>query len=740
VIRPARSELYAAAALAALTIAAALGLGRVFDEGSFALPVIGAALLPHAVGAIARGRRWSGLVLGLVTFVVVLLYLAWVIAPGSTTYGIPGPATIDVLARRLSSGWTVFRTGHAPVPVTDGVLMLCMLLTATVATTADLLAFRSEATLAALVPSLLLFVFASTLGTTELQTVTTIGYSIVALVFLMLQHQALLERHRSWASGRRIGANATWINAAAFVGGISLLLGLVVAPALPGADDGPLIDYKSLGGSSGQASGDFRTLSPLVDLKAQLTDRSDIELFRVQAPTRLYWRIAALDRFDGQVWGIESRAQEVGESLGRRRPPDTVRQRYTITALADRWLPSAYEPLATDLSDARIVTESKTLVASDDVTGLEYRVDSRVPAPPTPQEIAGTLDDRPTPMPDQLTLPADFPDSVRRQAREITQDAATPYDQAVALQQFFTDGSFTYDLRGPGGNGSGSEAIVDFLQSRRGFCEQFAAAYAAMARSLGIPARVAVGFTAGEYDASAKEFSVRARDAHAWPEVYLTGLGWTQFEPTPAGNAPGQADGNLGEPARQGPTTPTTPTTTPTGSTTPTRPSTSPQAPRGAANIQTDSSSGSGGDSPFDQWVVLTALVVIAAVALLGWALLRVMRKVRRRTRRRRSTVPAHSVAGAWQDALERLSDAGLPPSESLTPHEQADRYATRGAPDATAEPLADLADVYGRAGWSPFEMTDEVVERAWADADAVREALAEGATGRERVRRALTV
>jgi transglutaminase-like putative cysteine protease len=468
-----------------------------------------------------------------------------------------------------------------------------------------------------------------------------------------------------------------------------LLLGLVVAPALPGADDGPLIDYKSLGGSSGQASGDFRTLSPLVDLKAQLTDRSDIELFRVQAPhppVLAHRRARPLRRA-----GLGHREPGPGGRRvpRRRRPPDTVRQRYTITALADRWLPSAYEPLATDLSDARIVTESKTLVASDDVTGLEYRVDSRVPAPPTPQEIAGTLDDRPTPMPDQLTLPADFPDSVRRQAREITQDAATPYDQAVALQQFFTDGSFTYDLRGPGGNGSGSEAIVDFLQSRRGFCEQFAAAYAAMARSLGIPARVAVGFTAGEYDASAKEFSVRARDAHAWPEVYLTGLGWTQFRADarreragPGGREPRRARAPRTDHAdhpdhdadRQHDADPA---------------STSPQAPRGAANIQTDSSSASGGDSLFDQWVVLTALVVIAAVALLGWALLRVMRKVRRRTRRRRSTVPAHSVAGAWQDALERLSDAGLPPSESLTPHEQADQYATRGAPDAAAEPLA---------------------------------------------------
>jgi hypothetical protein len=129
---------------------------------------------------------------------------------------------------------------------------------------------------------------------------------------------------------------------------------------------------------------------------------------------------------------------------------------------------------------------------------------------------------------------------------------------------------------------------------------------------------------------------------------------------------------------------------------------------------------------------------VIAVLVALVWLVGRVARKVRRRTRRRRSTIPAHSVAGAWQDALERLSDAGLPPSEALTPHEQAHGYAQRGAPsDATAS-LEDLADLYAEAGWSLREMTDEDVARAWSDADAVRDALAEGASNRERVRRAL--
>ena len=81
----------------------------------------------------------------------------------------------------------------------------------------------------------------------------------------------------------------------------------------------------------------------------------------------------------------------------------------------------------------------------------------------------------------------------------------------------------------------------------------------------------------------------------------------------------------------------------------------------------------------------------------------------------------------------------GLPPSEALTPHEQADHYATRGAPDATADALADLADVYGR-GLVAVRADRRGRRPRLADADAVREALAEGASGREKLRLALKV
>ncbi len=120
---------------------------------------------------------------------------------------------------------------------------------------------------------------------------------------------------------------------------------------------------------------------------------------------------------------------------------------------------------------------------------------------------------------------------VSRVAREVTAGAANPYEQAVKLQEYFAiNGGFEYDTQVK--VGSGSQAIARFLEDKQGFCVHFSFAMAAMARSLGIPARVAVGFAPGSPQADGS-VSVGLRDAHAWPEVYFEGVGWTRFEPTP---------------------------------------------------------------------------------------------------------------------------------------------------------------------------------------------------------------
>src|SRR5262249_5293250 len=162
--------------------------------------------------------------------------------------------------------------------------------------------------------------------------------------------------------------------------------------------------------------------------------------------------------------------------------------------------------------------------------------------PLTAAQIAGTDAPLPAEMRGYTKLPTDFPADVRDTARAITAGAGTPYDRAQALEQFFLDPAqgFRYSLDVDLGTDAQSQnAISQFLQSRLGFGVQSASSFTAMARAVGLPARVAVGYTPGRYDSTAGLYSVTSEDAHAWGEVWLAGVGWTRFEPTPDSDLPG---------------------------------------------------------------------------------------------------------------------------------------------------------------------------------------------------------
>src|SRR5690606_31594525 len=106
--------------------------------------------------------------------------------------------------------------------------------------------------------------------------------------------------------------------------------------------------------------------------------------------------------------------------------------------------------------------------------------------------------------------------------------------QALALQTYFRDiSNFRYDTRVP--EARTEDAVWDFLTQRTGYCVQFATAMTIMARTLGVPARIGVGFLPGRADTSVVgRYVVSGRQAHAWPELYFADAGWVRFEPTPA--------------------------------------------------------------------------------------------------------------------------------------------------------------------------------------------------------------
>ncbi len=240
-----------------------------------------------------------------------------------------------------------------------------------------------------------------------------------------------------------------------------------------------------------------------------------------------------------------------------------------------------------------------------------------------------------------------------------------------------------------------------------------------MARSLGIPARVAVGFTPGEVAGDERTYTVRGRNAHAWPEVFIPGAGWVGFEPTPGRGQPG-AEEYTGVDPQQAEATPiptsttTTLATTTTGPAGPTPEADEPPVRAGAAPVTAEPDEER---SPIVTGLSI-ALVVAAAVVVADVVLLAAIRVVRRRRRRSGRTVSSR-VRAAWADAIEAVARTGPRPRAAETPTEYARRASPVLGPDADA--LARLAALTTAATWAPDHGAAQAEAAADADALAAR-------------------
>ena len=744
---PRRSHELAVVALAALSVAAALTLGRVFDGAAFVLPVVGAALLPHALSAATRARGWSTIATLSLSSVAMLAYVVWVVDPGATWYGLPTESTFDAFGSHLREGYDELRTAVVPARVTDGALVFAVAATWVVAQIADVLAFRRDACVAAIAPALALFIWAATLGTGELRVRTTVGFAGAAVVFVLCQHQALLERHRAWFAGRRLGTGTGLLTAGALAGVVAVVGGAVLGPALPGAESDALVDVKGFGdgGEGGGPAGSYQTEPPLARIGDNFAQQQPVDVFTVRSAVAEYWRIAALDRYssdDGGQWTLTAEgSDEVAEGLAEtEQRSDTVQQEYRVGALEGRWMPAAYRAVSVEGGDALVVKASTTLVTGrETVRGLEYTVRSQVPSrADVPLAQRAAPDDQPpsADVREYTELPADFPGEVRALADDVVAGAVNPYERALALEDFFLspDQGFTYDLDVDLGPAAQSEsAISAFLAAdgRRGFCVQFAGSYAAMARAVGLPARVAVGYTPGTRDPSTGLYRVSTWNAHAWPEVWLPGAGWVRFEPTPP-----SPDGRGGSVATAGAAVPgeggDTPTETPTSQPAPPPSSALPSPPEsasgdgGSVDVSIDApgrDNGPGFLSIDPVVLVIAGAAVVVAVVGAGAAV--VVAKARRRARRRARPDTVDAIAGAWEETLERLHEAGVASGPALTPLEVAAGARPR-PPEAAVVPLRSLAEAYTAARYGAVPPAPTEAARAWVQVEEIDRALAD--------------
>ena len=729
---PATTE--ATLALATVTLSVALGLGRLFEGHSHLAPLVAAAVVAHAA-------MWGGRRLGLHLALSALAALgmvgvagAWILLPETTTFGIPGPATLDAARQALSDSWALFGDVVAPTPATDGFLLAAMIGVAITAVLADWAAFRMGVLFEAVVPSFTLFVFTAMLGTRAGRPVAVAAYLAALLLFLVVQRASLEAAGTSWFASRTRGGTGALLRGAAVLGTVAVVAAVVVGPRLPGAAADAVLSWRDDGDDG---NGRRTTVSPLVDIQGRLVEQSEIEVFTVRASQKAYWRITSLDTFNGEIWSSDASYRPVGERLpARAGAPDAeqVPQEFTIKALDSIWLPAAYQPQAVEgLEDVSYNADLGSLITGEDTTdGLSYRVVSAVPRLTRAQLDTGRDQVRSPDLARFLQLPP-ISDRVTGLAENLARESdGSAYGLALALQNHFRQ-NFTYDLEV--GRGHDEAVLENFLfETRRGYCEQFAGAYAVLARILGLPTRVAVGFTPGEQD-SAGVYHVRGLNAHAWPEVFLAGSGWVAFEPTPNRGAPGALD-YLGVPEQQAPPDdPSTATTAVPPTTVADDPST---ASTTAAPPDVAAGEDVAGDGqrrpPYRHPLVVAALVLLLIVAAATGGI-PLAKAARRRRRRSAATTAADRVWVAWSEAADAVGRAGAPrwPAETLAEHARR-AGPSAGLPDEAAEALTTLAGDAAEASYGAGPVPDETAERAARLAVAVERSVAVGATTRQRL------
>ena len=721
------------ASLTLLTLVATLGMGRLFADGSFILPLCTTAVVTHLAAWWAR-RNGLGLAMGaLATAGAFVLVVAWVVMPHTTAYGIPWSGTWKGVSDALSGAWNEFSRVKAPAPVTKGFLLAAMAGVGTCAFLADWAAYRVRATLEPLLPPFTLFLFTSALGADRHRSIATAAFVAASLTFLVVHQAALRADTTAWFASRSRGGVGALLQGGAAIGLAAVVAAVFIGPNLPGAESKALWKWRN---SADSGDRDRVTTSPLVDIKGRLVKLSDIEVFNVKANGRAYWQVTTLDHFDGRIWSSAKTYKEVNERLSGGISDDIVQsdklvQEFRIIGLNSIWLPAAYQPTRIEgIEDVSYNAELASLITDNETTnGLDYKVESQIPKL-TP-ELLRTADNS-SPGDEYLELPP-LAQRVVNLARQQMNDKTTNYDKARDLQDFFR--TFKYDLSVA--EGHSDKALERFLfDTRKGYCEQFAGAFAAMARVVGIPSRVAVGFTPGEIGEDGR-FHVRGLNAHAWPEVWLGQFGWVAFEPTPGRGRP-NSESFTGIPEMQetpdnGPQiVPPTPTTPPTsapednGNTSPTR----------NPNERLETEGGSGDiDSTKQANPVLRALLVGAALAVAWAAAVPLLLRRRRLRRRGAASSPVERVLVAWAEASEALGRAGTPRRGSETVHEYARRApAVANLGESATEAMRTLANQTAVASYSSGSLPPETVARALAAAATVEGSVDRQAGWRKRV------
>lgn len=682
-------------------------------------PWFGKSLLAIATVAVigAVGRALSVPAWGVIAAqgVGLLLLLTLLFAGDAARFGIlPDGDVITAFSDLARDGNVVIVEEIAPVTATAGIQFLVVGGVGLIAWIVDAIAVSGRRAALAGIPLLALYLVPATVLPNGVPWQFFLAAGVGWLMLLLEDGRVELTRwgksisggtdskvHAVGGTGRRLGAAA-------------LAIAIIVPVILPSLDDGRFgggsgdnQDGSGGDGSSSASATTVVTINPITDLQRNLTQQDDspVLFYTTDAQTPQYLRIATLDQFDGTSWTLEEMAagSDQQASSGLPDPPglseaiarSTVSYDITVGALDTPRLPLPYPVSKVDIAgDWRWDEQTFDVFNAEDAMafGQKYTA-TALEITPTAAQLRAAPEIDPS-VNNSLYQWLDIPNTVGGRltplAQTVTADATTEYDRALALQNWFrTD--FTYSLDTVEGNATG--ALDDFLRDRSGYCEQFAATMALMARTLGIPSRVQVGFTPGEQ--ADGTWVVTVHDAHAWPELWFEGVGWVRFEPTPGGGDGSAVPGYA--PAPQGTTNPGKPRNEEQPKVV-LRRGGGPVSPRGGrppelqevlrAN-RSGRGTGPGAAASDDQrgngstlllWLVLVAAAGAAASAP------KVASVTVRRARWAAADSQALAIGAAWADVLDAATDVDLHPRPTETPRDLAERLPARAGLHATRQ------------------------------------------------------
>lgn len=707
--RRANGPLILEIAAALMVPAACYGFVRVFIEQGALGPIVGAAVLSTAVAVLLRRIRVPLAAAAALSFAFLGALIMNRFAPGTARLGIiPTGDTIAAFDALIADLVDKFRELKTPVEAINPFIATAMIAAWIMAFLTDWGAHRLRLAFEPVLPAGLIFVFTSVLGTGDDQVFTTVLFGASIAFWAVVQRSVNLAEGNSWLVNDRRRGSIAVAQAAGLLAAIAVAAGVVVGPRLPGAEAEEMLSFRDDGDPTRVV------VSPFVSIESRLVSQVGTRLFTVTSSQASYWRLAGLDTYENDIWKVAGNfSPEDGELPGRDTQGgvrDEVQQDFSIQALAEIWLPAAYAPSEIVDSSARLTwnAESGSLTVANDIPtsdGVDYSLVSSIPRF-TSEELRAAPDTIPPEIAERyLALPA-IPQVVRDEADRVTAGAATRYDRALALQDYFQNsGNFTYNVNLQPSNGA--DPLEHFLATREGFCQQFAGTFAVMARHLGIPARVAIGFTWGDPISEAEDgrtvYAVSGRQTHAWPEVWFDGLGWVAFEPTPGRGAPGAVEytrlpasqDSLVQPDNpNGPVTTTTlaPSNADAGDLGPAVPDI-PLGDEGAVVPATN-------DGGIPVGTILRVLAVLAVIGAYAGGI-PAYHEYRRQRRRQQIDSPAAEVETAWAEATESL-ELGF--ELSRRSWETRREFARRLAADMRVprEPMDELAEKVTVARYHP--------------------------------------